>query len=420
MRPTMSSPPYSGQVPAMTTAELSAGDLAPSRSERPRNVFLVANNVEGVGGLQRVAHNLAQELSRSGHRVVLVALNHHDDRVTYVSDPLYETVTVYESPEPKPLPRTSRLRSLSPLRRRYESRRRRTRSEAVARLSTLFRSVPDGIVICMQIHVMAWVAQADTSHLRVIGQSHEQYEASRGWTSASRGVTRRYDGILRHYSDIDLFQLLTEVDARKFEQDGLNNVAVMHNPLSFYPPVAADLTAKTVITVGRYEPQKDQRALIAAFAQVAEQHPDWSLELWGTGPLQDALAEQIATLGLADNVRLMGATDDVASALLRSSVFALSSDFEGLPVVLCEAMACGVPCVSVDCGPGIAEIIRHDEDGLIVAPGDTDALAAALLRLIEDEPLRRAMGERARQNIRRFSVPEITRQWEAVFDMVER
>jgi glycosyltransferase involved in cell wall biosynthesis len=404
----------------MTTADLPAMDLASNRSAKPRNVFIVANNVEGVGGLQRVAHNLAQELSRSGHRVVLVALNHHDDGVTYVSDPLYEVVTVYETREPKPLPKTSRLRSLSPMRRRYEARRLQVRHDAVARLSTLFRSVPDGIVICMQIHVMVWVAQADTTHLRVIGQSHEQYEASRGWTSASRGVTRRYDGILRHYSDIDLFQLLTEVDARKFEQDGLNNVAVMHNPLSFYPPEAADLTAKTVITVGRYEPQKDQRALIAAFALVVEQHPDWSLELWGTGPLQDELAEQIATLGLGGNVRLMGPTDDVQSALLRSSIFALSSDFEGLPVVLCEAMACGVPCVSVDCGPGIAEIIRHDEDGLIVAAGEQDALAAALLRLIEDEPLRRAMGARARENIRRFSVPEITRQWEAVFDMVQR
>jgi glycosyltransferase involved in cell wall biosynthesis len=116
----------------------------------------------------------------------------------------------------------------------------------------------------------------------------------------------------------------------------------------------------------------------------------------------------------------MGPTEDVQSALLRSSVFALSSDFEGLPVVLCEAMACGVPCVSVDCGPGIAEIIRHEQDGLIVPVGETDALAAAIVRLIEDESLRRAMGERARENIRRFSVEEIMRQWEAVFDMVDR
>ena len=402
------------------TAATAPASVVPHVTEHPRNVFIVANNVEEVGGLQRVAHNLAQELSRRGHHVVLVGLNHHSDQFTYVSDPLYETVTVYDAQEPRPLPRTSRLRRRSPRRRRYEARRQQARAAAVERLSTLFRSVPDGIVICAQIHAMAWVAQADTRHLRVIGQSHEQYEASRGLTSASRGITRRYDGIMRHYADIDLFQLLTAVDARKFERDGLNNVAVMHNPLSFYPPEPAELTAKIVVTVGRYDPQKNQKTLINAFAVVAEQHPDWSLELWGTGPLQDAMADQIERLGLDGTVRLMGPTQDVQSALLQSSVFALSSDFEGLPVVLCEAMACGVPCVSVACGPGIGEVIRHEEDGLIVPVGETDALAAGIVRLIEDEPLRRAMGERARHNIRRFSVEEIMRQWEAVFDMVER
>jgi glycosyltransferase involved in cell wall biosynthesis len=404
----------------MTTTVAHGRDVVRLVTDHPRHVFIVANNAEEVGGLQRVAHNLSQELSRRGHHVVLVALNHHPDAVTYVRDPLYETATIYETREPKPLPKTSRLRRLSPRRRRYEGRRQQTHADAVERLSALFRSVPDGIVICTQIHAMAWVAEADTRHLRVIGQSHEQYEASRGLTPASRGITRRYAGILRHYADIDLFQLLTEVDARKFEKDGLNNVAVMHNPLSFYPQEPAELTAKTVITVGRYDRQKNQKALISAFALVAAKHPDWSLELWGTGPLQDALAEQIQALELGETVRLMGPTEDVQSALLASSVFALSSDFEGLPVVLCEAMACGVPCVSVDCGPGIAEIIRHEQDGLLVPVGETEALAASIVRLIEDEPLRHAMGERARQNIRRFAVEEIMRQWEAVFDMVER
>jgi glycosyltransferase involved in cell wall biosynthesis len=404
----------------MTTSAAPGRGVVPVPTEHPRHVFIVANNVEEVGGLQRVTHNLAQELSRRGHDVVLVGLNHHTDQVTYIGDPLYETFTIYEKREPKPLPKASRLRRLSPRRRRYESRRQQARANAVDRLSTLFRSVPDGIVICAQIHAMAWVAEADTRHLRVIGQSHEQYEASRGLTSSSRGVTRRYDGIMRSYADIDLFQLLTEVDARKFEKDGLNNVAVMHNPLSFYPREPAQLTARTVITVGRYDPQKNQKALINAFALVVEKHPDWSLELWGTGPLEDALAGQIEALGLAETVRLMGPTEDVQSVLLRSSVFALSSDFEGLPVVLCEAMACGVPCVSLDCGPGIAEIIRHEEDGLIVAPGEIEQLAAGILRLIEDEPLRRALGERARQNIRRFAVAEIMGQWDAVFDMVDR
>jgi glycosyltransferase involved in cell wall biosynthesis len=387
---------------------------------RPRNVFIVANNVEEVGGLQRVAHNLAQEMSRHGHHVVLVGINHHANKVTYIADPLYETFTVYEQREPKPLPKSSRVGRFAPSRRRYEQRRTRARQEAVERLSALFATVPDGIVINTQIHAMQWVAAADTGHLRVIGQSHEQYEASRGRTAATRGVTRRYDGIMRHYADIDLFQLLTEADARKFEKDGLNNVAVMHNPLSFYPDEVSSLAEKTVVSIGRYDPQKNLKALIDAFALVAEEHPGWVLKIYGSGPLEEALRSQIEDAGLVGTVTLMGPTEQVQQALLESSVFALSSDFEGLPVVLCEAMACGVPCVSVDCGPGIREIVRDGEDGLVVPVGDRAALAAAIGRLIDDEPLRRRLGAAARVNIRRFSVEETMRRWDAVFDMVER
>lgn len=390
------------------------------RTSRPRNVFLVANNVEEVGGLQRVAHKLAQELSRRGHHVVLVGINHHPDRVTYVDDPLYETVTINEDPEPRPLPRTSTLRRLDPRRRAYERRRLQIRAQAVARLSALFASVPDGFVVNMQINAMQYVVAADTRHLRIIGQSHEQYEATRGLTRTSRGVTRRWDGIDRYYRDIDLFQLLTEVDARKFERAGFNNVAVMHNPLSFYPDDSSPLTEKTVVSVGRYDPQKNQKALIDAFARVSRTHPDWVLRIYGAGPLHATLAEHISELGLDDQVLLMGPTQQVPEALLASSVFALSSDFEGLPVVLCEAMACGVPCVSVDCGPGIREVIRDEEDGLVVPPHDPDALAAAITRLIDDEELRRRMGSAARENVRRFSVEEIMRRWDETFDLVDR
>jgi glycosyltransferase involved in cell wall biosynthesis len=390
-----------------------------TRTSRPRNVFLVANNVEEVGGLQRVAHSLAQELSCRGHHVVLVGINHHPDQVRYVDDPLYETVVLNETPEPRPLKAAFAVRELDPRRRLYERRRRAIREEAVDRLSALFRTVPDGIVVTMQINAMQWVAAADTRHLRVIGQSHEQYEATRGLTRASR-TTRRWDGINRYYRDIDLFQLLTEQDARKFEAAGFTNVAVMHNPLSFYPEQPSPLTDKTVVSIGRYDPQKNQRALIEAFAIVAPQHPDWSLEIYGVGPLATALQAQAAELGLVETVRIMGPTREVPAVLQRSSVFALSSDFEGLPVVLCEAMACGVPCVSVDCGPGIREVIRDGEDGLVVPPNDAPALAAGITRLIEDEALRRRLGAAARENIRRFSVEEIMRQWEDVFDLVER
>jgi glycosyltransferase involved in cell wall biosynthesis len=116
----------------------------------------------------------------------------------------------------------------------------------------------------------------------------------------------------------------------------------------------------------------------------------------------------------------MGATHDVAGVLREASVFAMSSEQEGLPLALAEAMSCGVPCVAFDCVPGIREIIRDDEDGLVVPNRDVEALAAGICRLIEDEALRRELGAAARHNIERFRLDRILDQWEELFVQVER
>jgi glycosyltransferase involved in cell wall biosynthesis len=386
---------------------------------RPRNVFIVANNIEEVGGLQRVVHNLAQLFAERGHAVELIGISHADQPVSYHDAPAYRTDVLYDVMEPRPW-RPSRLADVLRVRSwAREVRRRRMHRAAVDKLRAKFQAVSDGIVIVAQVYAMEWVREADPRHLRVVGQSHESYEASRGLTRATIGSTR-HRRIMRYFADVDAFLLLTQVDAEKFERDGLNNVHVMHNPLSFYPEWAAALTNRTIIGVGRYDPQKNYRALLEAFALVAKRHPDWQLKIFGLGPLEAQLRDQIDALGLTGRAHLMGPTDRVAEELLDSSVFALSSDYEGLPLVLGEAMACGVPCVSFDCSPGISEIIRDGEDGIIVPPHAVPALADGICRLIEDEELRQRMGRRARENIRRFSVDEIMRQWHQLFDFVER
>ena len=386
---------------------------------RRRNLFLVANNLEEMGGLQRVAHNLAATFAAAGHNVELIGIMPHPSALSYAPGDTYRTTVLYGQPAP-PTWRPRTLRDRLDLRsRRREHHRRRLRRAAVDRLSERFRSVPDGIVICTQAFAMDWVHEADTSHLRVITQSHESYEASRGLTPASRG-SARYTRMRRTYRDVDLFLLLTQHDADMFEREGFNNVGVLHNPLTMYPDRRSDLSAKTVINVGRYHEQKNQRALIDAFALVWRRHPDWRLQLVGEGPLQSALREQVDALGLGAAVSVGGPTAEVQARLLASSIFAMSSDFEGLPLVLAEAMACGVPCVSFDCAPGIREIIADGADGLVVPPRDTAALAGAICRLIEDADLRQRMGAAARWNIRRFAPVEILRQWHEVFDLVER
>jgi glycosyltransferase involved in cell wall biosynthesis len=384
---------------------------------KPRNIFIVANNIEEIGGVQRIVHVYASMFSEAGHNVELIGVRHADQPHTYVTDPPYRMTVAYEG-EFQPTPRPEEL-----ARRGKEGRAARAamakREAALERLNERFASVDDGILIVTQVWAMQWVAHTRHDHLHLIVQSHEVYEASQGRTPGSAGVMR-HKRIMKLYPDADLFLLLTQADADKFERDGLNNVGVMQNPLPFFPEEPAPLTAKTVINVGRYAREKDQARLIEAFALVHTRHPDWTLRLVGDGPTEPVLREKVRELHLEDVVDVAGPTNAVVDALKGASIFALSSDNEGLPVVLAEAMACGVPCVSFDCSPGVRELITDGEDGLIVPHQDVAALAEGICRLIEDEPLRRTLAGRARDSVRRLSPDRVLEQWHELFEYVER
>ena len=126
-----------------------------------------------------------------------------------------------------------------------------------------------------------------------------------------------------------------------------------------------------VVAMGRLSPEKGFDLLIDAFARLAAQHADWRLEIAGEGPERDALQRQIDAAGLQPQVQLVGWVSDPERFLSRSALFVMSSRYEGFPVALLEAMACGVPVISFDCDSGPREIIRPDVDGVLVPAGDT-------------------------------------------------
>jgi glycosyltransferase involved in cell wall biosynthesis len=182
----------------------------------------------------------------------------------------------------------------------------------------------------------------------------------------------------------------------------------------------SDVTAPVVVAAGRYAPEKGYDRLIDAFAAVAPEHPEWTLKIFGHGPLQAQLEKQVERLGLTGRVFLPGLADDIESELRAASVFALSSIHEGLPVALAEAMACGLPSVAFDCAPGVREIVTDGVDGIVVPPRNVAALAEGLGRLMGDDDLRRRYGSAARENVRKFAPDAVLSQWEDVFALVER
>lgn len=376
-----------------------------------RNVFLVANNLDELGGVQRVTHSMGTLLHEAGHNVTAIGMTRFPTPHDYGARP-YRTVVINDSAEPRP-PKASGLAARWDPRVRAAQRvYERAHRGAVERLSQLFREVDDGIVIVMQVWSMNWVAEARTKHLRVIGMSHESFDA----TLASS----RWSRVKRYYRDLDLMLVLTSRDAERFELEGFNNVEVMHNPLPFYPDRVSDVSAPVVVSAGRYAPEKGYDRLIDAFSLVAPEFPEWSLRIFGSGRLQDRLVTQAQRLGIGDRVSLPGLAGDIEEEFRRSSVFALSSIHEGLPMVLAEAMACGVPGVAFDCAPGVREIVTDGVDGIVVPPRNVDALARGLTHLMGDEALRRAMGQKARENVRKFAPDAVLAQWEDVFHLVTR
>ncbi|MCW7940801.1 glycosyl transferase [Streptomyces hygroscopicus] len=374
-----------------------------------REIFFVANEVNELGGVGVWQIQMARLLAERGHRVRVIGIAPPEVPMDLGENPPFETLTLYDRRPPGRRRPRALLGRVDPAVRRQEADMR----AAAERLSREFRAAqPGAMIIVTQVWAMEWVALADTAGHPVIGMSHESFEASR--------KSSRFERVQKYYQDVDRLLVLTQEDADLWVGAGLNNVGFMPNPLPVMPDTASPRTEKVVASIGRLSHAKGVDLLLDVWAEAAPQQPGWTLRIYGAGDYEAELRRQCTALGLDDSVEWAGQTDDVTGALGRSSVLVQSSRGEGFPLVLLEAMACGVPCAAFDCSPGVREIIRDGEDGLLARLGNTSELARHLVRLMADENLRDTMGDRARENVQRFAPDEITRRWEELFAFLER
>lgn len=380
--------------------------------QKCRDIFIISNSVDELGGVTTWTHQMARMLTERGHRVEVIGINTTGTPADLGPDLPYPTATLYQGELPGAFDPRGLRRRLDLAGYRRQGRRTAAVKEMTAKLDARFAAAgPGAVIIVTQVWAMEFVRLAERHGIPLIGMSHESYEGSK--------ASSRFSRVKRYYPEADRLLLLTQEDADLWIGEKLNNVGFMPNPLPVWPETPSERTAKVVSSIGRLSHEKGCDMLLDAWAVAAPQADDWKLRIYGTGQDEEKLHAQCTRLGLDGSVEWMGQTADVPGALRDSSILVQSSRGEGFPLTLLEAMAFAVPCVAFDCAPGVHEIVRDGEDGLLAPPGNPEALARQLVRLMRDQELRDEMGEAARKNVTRYSKEEILQRWEDLFTFLE-
>lgn len=356
-------------------------------------LLYITNGIKGAGGLERVLAVKASFLAeKMGYEVHILVLNQENDTYFYEFSDKIKVHSISVSGNP--------IRYL----RMYSS----GIQSCVASLQPDIISVCDdglkGFFLPLLIKAKGIVYERHVSKIVELGPN---------------------PSIIKRLATSVKFFLMNQL-AKKFHrfvvltQDNLKewngkNVVVISNPLSFYPEQSSNLDTKKVIAVGKQGFQKGYDRLLKSWAIVNKHHPDWSLEIYGKFDSSQKLNLLAENLNISNSVRFFEPEKNIQSKYLDSSIYVMSSRYEGFGMVLIEAMACGVPCVSFDCPCGPSDIITNDVDGFLVQNGDNEAFAFKIIQLIEDKDLRVKFGQNAKENVKRYLPEVICKQWDELF-----
>ena len=293
----------------------------------------------------------------------------------------------------------------------------------------LMRIRPDITISMLRREINFLTSLKDGS--KKIGELHVNRANYRNFESKDSNPLKRLfswfwmKSLVVHLKKLDQLVVLTEKSMVAWPE--LENVTVIPDPIPLSLPKPNGTNPKRIITIGRYAYQKGYDLLLQAWAEIEKikeleevkevsEVKEWTLDIYGQGDRTD-YRQLMVELGIDTNrCHLNGPVDDVGQVYMDSSIFVLSSRFEGFGLVLVEAMASGMSVVSFDCPAGPDEIITDGYDGLLVPPGDVKVLAQKLMLLMTDEELRKRLSQNARQSAQRYEMNLIAGKWVDLFN----
>jgi len=350
-------------------------------------VCFLTGTLNAFAGAERMTAVIANALAERGYRVLVLSLW---DRASVF--PLHEGVEHHALFEQRPSFKREYFSTVLGIRRFV----RKHGIDVLIEVDTMLTLFTLPATFGMKVRRIAWE------------HCHFDEDLGRKARRVARWLAGRFD---------DAVVVLTERDREQWERnlELKSGIVAIPNPLPFaFPDTPVSTDARSVLAVGRLIPAKGFDVLLAAWKQVAPSFPEWRLTIVGEGPDRTALEAQIRQDNLSTSVSLPGSSSNVEAYYKCASVFCLSSRYEGFALVLVEAMSFGLPIVSTDCDTGPRELIRPEENGILVSSGDPTKLAAGLMRLMSDQSLRARLGQNARAGARKFDFGSIEARWRSV------
>ncbi|WP_200303982.1 glycosyltransferase family 4 protein [Streptomyces adelaidensis] len=370
-------------------------------------VFLL-HNAYAIGGTVRTTLNLAAALA-DHHDVEIASMARHLDEPRFAVDPRVTLVPLVDvrpsSPDLRDPDHARPATDFPAADKRHHQYSRLTDLRVRAHLA----GCDADVVIGTRPGINVYVSRFAPRRALRIGQEHLRHDAH---TKQLRKV------LARHYRTLDAVVTTTEADAEVYRaRMNLPGVRVMSVP-NIVPAAGvapSDGTTPVIAAAGRLARGKRFDLLLEAFAKVAAKEPDWELRIYGSGKQRDRLETLVHDLRLTGRAYLMGPQTPIEAEFARASIVVSASAAESFGMTLVEAMRCGVPVVSTDCPLGPAEIITDGTDGRLVPMDAPHALADAILDLVTDADLRRAMGRAALRSAHRYDPAPIVTKYESLF-----
>lgn len=375
---------------------------------KEKNILILVSSLGG-GGAERVACRLASELSK--RHIVYLWYDNHKEQEYYIDPKVHKLFC----------PTWPGLKSMRAKLKKLKEDRLGIGSFTMSGLELLkniygYYSIFYKVIM---VTVIRFKYHIDTNISFLIDPNLINVLA---WGNSKKIVSERNDPSRRnrHYqkqvvfaqrkADFVVFQ--SKKVQKMYSEDIKKKSCIIPNPIEVSCFVSEHKTKK-VVTAGRLEEQKNHRMLIEAFALFHTLHPDYHLYIYGVGNLWNELHQAADYYGIKEFVHFEGFKEDVHAATADAEMFVLSSDYEGLPNALMEAMTMGHACISTAC-TGADELIVDGKTGLLVPVGDAEALSGAMCRLSDNPELRERLGKAAAIAAQEWATERVARLWERI------